>query len=112
MPVLNANNWTNFLQIREPQKVALKTCGAEVYLRPLTAAAYSMIDSQFESSADSKDRRKHSLAVIAACVVDAEGQPIFTTEQLRTQVEWPVVNELFDYVAKFLEIRKEDREGN
>lgn len=112
--VLSRSTWQNNVSLRGPKTVRVESLGADVILRPMTAARQSAIDEAHpvDDRGIIRDAKSYVLAIIADTVVGDDGQPIFTVEDLRDKLEWRQTRELHAIVSAFLENRAEDAGKN
>src|SRR4051812_26549404 len=87
---------------RQPKRVPIKALGnQEIIVRSMTAARQAKIDARFatnETTGKVASPAEFSAAIVADCIIDELGEPMFSESELVNEIELPVFHELYQAV--------------
>lgn len=88
-----------------PKQVHVAALGGDVLVRPLTALRQHELDQKFPADDAGKvvDRVGYSSAVIAEIVINPDGTPLWTAEELATTVDHRLFQELSTIVKNVMQ---------
>lgn len=102
-------------RVGQSQEVAVRAWGGlEVSLKRLSSGAVLEIERSFPHHADGRivDFDGYMRALIVACVHGADGPLFKSADQVRDEVDMGALGEIWDHVARYLGLRKEEPEKN